>query len=60
MEAIVTATINGADLLGQSRNIGSLQVGKYADIIATDASPLEDITALKEITFVMASGKKIK
>jgi imidazolonepropionase-like amidohydrolase len=60
MEAIVTATINSADLLGQSHNIGSLQVGKYADIIATDVSPLEDITALKEISFVMASGKKIK
>ncbi len=60
MEIIKSATVNAADLLGMSDKIGTIEVGKYADIIATDASPLEDIKELLSVDFVMKSGKLIK
>lgn len=56
MEAIRTATVNAADLLGIASEVGSLKPGMEADIIAVDKSPLEDITELKRISFVMKSG----
>ncbi len=60
MEVIKTATINAADLLGMSASIGTIEVGKYADIIAVDGSPLEDITELLDVDFVMKGGKVYK
>ncbi|OAN61172.1 Xaa-Pro dipeptidase [Balneola sp. EhC07] len=55
-QAIKTATLNAAELLGMRDQIGSIEEGKSADIIAVDKSPLEDISELKNITFVMKSG----
>lgn len=54
--AIASATIGAADLLGMSSLIGTLETGKYADIIATDNDPIKNISELKNISFVMKEG----
>jgi imidazolonepropionase-like amidohydrolase len=57
MEAIKAATTSAADLLGMSDKIGSISKGKFADIIAVDGDPLQDIKTMKNIAFVMKEGK---
>ena len=57
MEAIIAATANGAASLQMEDQIGTLEVGKLADIIAVDGDPLEDITAMSRVSFVMVAGK---
>lgn len=59
-EILKTATVNSADLLGMSDSLGTLEVGKFADIIATGTSPLKDIKALLDVDFVMKSGQVVK
>lgn len=56
MDAIVTATVNGAKLLRREDELGTLEAGKFADLIATATSPLENIRALVDVTFVMKGG----
>ncbi len=60
MAAIKAATVNAADLLGLSRDIGTLEPGKTADIIAVTGDPLSDISVLKKMDFVMAKGNVVK
>lgn len=60
MNVIKTATINAADLIDMSDSIGTIESGKYADIIAVDASPLKDIKELLDVDFVMKGGKVYK
>ena len=60
MQAIVSATKNAADLLDESDNLGSLATNKYADIIAVKGNPLEDITLLENVNFVMKGGEVYK
>lgn len=60
MAAIKTATSVAADLLGQSRAIGSLQVGRYADIAAVKGDPLNDIALMGKIDFVMKGGAVVR
>jgi len=60
MQAIQAATSNAADLLGHSKEIGSIQVGKYADLIAVSGDPLKDISLLERVEFVMKDGKVVK
>ncbi len=56
-DILKSATVNAADLIDMSDSLGTLEAGKYADIIAMDTSPLSDISALTNVTFVMKSGK---
>lgn len=59
-EAIKAATVNAADLLGLSREIGTIEAGKSADIIAVSGDPLQDVRVLKSVGFVMARGEVVK
>src|SRR6266496_3450420 len=60
LQAIQTATINDADLLGWSDKIGTIESGKWADLIALDGDPLLDITTLQHVRFVMKGGEVVK
>ncbi|MDJ1503145.1 metal-dependent hydrolase family protein [Xanthocytophaga agilis] len=60
IQAIQAATINAADLLGWKERIGSITKGKWADIIAIEGNPLDDITLLEKVKFVMKDGKVYK
>ena len=56
MDAIKAATTSAADLIGDSADIGSVQPGRYADIIAVSGDPLADVTQLEHVQFVMKGG----
>lgn len=60
VEAIKAATVNAADLLGLASEIGTIEPGKSADIIAVAGDPLVDVTTLKSVDFVMARGEVVK
>jgi imidazolonepropionase-like amidohydrolase len=60
MDVIVAATVNAADLIGMSESLGTIEAGKFADIIAVDASPLSDISELLDVDFVMKGGRVYK
>lgn len=57
MQALEAATVNAADLLGLADEIGSLEPGKRADIVAVDGDPLQDVTVLTDMDFVMRDGR---
>jgi imidazolonepropionase-like amidohydrolase len=60
MAAIKAATVNAADLLGRSDQIGTIEVGKEADIIAVEGDPLSNIRLLENVGFVMKWGRVVK
>ncbi|WP_454884780.1 amidohydrolase family protein [Sphingomonas oryzagri] len=60
MDAILAATRNAADLIGDSRDIGSVQPGRFADIVAVTGDPLGDVTELTRVQFVMKGGTVYK
>jgi imidazolonepropionase-like amidohydrolase len=55
--AIRSATVAAADLLGRSETIGTIEPGKDADMVAVDGDPLEDISLLERVGFVMKHGR---
>jgi len=59
-QAIRTATSNAADLIGRAKDVGTLEAGKYADIIAVTADPLQNVTALENVGFVMKGGTVVR
>jgi imidazolonepropionase-like amidohydrolase len=59
-EAIKSATVHAAELLGQSGRLGTIEPGKDADIIAVRGSPLQDVTELQRVQFVMRRGTVLK
>jgi imidazolonepropionase-like amidohydrolase len=60
LQSIQAATINAADLLGWSDKIGAVEPGKWADIIAVDGDPIQDVTTLERVKFVMKGGEVVK
>lgn len=60
MHAIQAATVNAADLLGESESLGSIEAGKHADIIAVKGNPLNDVSLLENIQFIMKGGVVVK
>ena len=60
MDAILAATRNAADLIGDPADIGSIQPGRYADLIAVTGDPLHDVTVLEHVGFVMKGGTVYK
>ncbi len=60
MQAIQAATSSAADLLGRGNELGSIKPGKYADVIAVSGDPLENVSVLENVQFVMKDGKVYK
>jgi imidazolonepropionase-like amidohydrolase len=60
LAAIQTATINASDLLGPKYLVGSLEPGKWADVVAVDGDPTKDVTILEHVKFVMKGGTVYK
>lgn len=60
MQAIRSATVNAADLLGMGDRIGTIEPGKLADLIAVDGDPLRDVRVLEDVKFVMKAGVVFK
>ena len=60
MQAIQAATVNAADLLGWSDRVGSIEAGRFADIIAVRGDPVSDVTELERVRFVMKGGMVVK
>jgi imidazolonepropionase-like amidohydrolase len=59
-QGIQAATVNAAELLGRSADVGELSPGHYADLIAVTANPLEHVEALQDVAFVMKGGIVVK
>ena len=60
MDAILAATRNAADLIGDTASIGSVRPGRFADLVAVAGDPLRDVTVLEHVAFVMKGGKIYK
>jgi len=60
LDAIQSATINAADLLGWGDKIGALEIGHYADLIAVSGDPTSDMRALESVKFVMKGGTVVR
>ncbi len=58
--AIQAATINSAELLGWSKDLGAVEAGRFADIAAVKGDPLADITVMEHVVFVMKGGQVVK
>ncbi|HEX4427521.1 MAG TPA: amidohydrolase family protein, partial [Terriglobales bacterium] len=59
-QALHAVTIRGAELMQMQNDIGTVEAGKYADIIAVQGNPLDDISVMQKITFVMKGGVVFK
>ena len=60
MEALLAATANGAKALGLADTLGTVEVGKTADLVVLSANPLEDIQNVRRISVVFKNGKRVK
>ncbi len=60
MQAILAGTRNAADLLGWSNQVGTIEPGRYADLVGVEGNPLDDIRALEDVAFVMKGGVVVK
>jgi imidazolonepropionase-like amidohydrolase len=60
LEAIRAATVKAAELIGWQENVGAVEAGKYADLIAVEGDPITDIAVLQQVKFVMKGGAVVK
>jgi imidazolonepropionase-like amidohydrolase len=60
LAAIQTATVSASDLLGPKFSVGTLEPGKFADVVAVDGDPTKDVTILEHVKFVMKGGAVYK
>jgi imidazolonepropionase-like amidohydrolase len=60
LEVVRAATLNAAELMGWQDDVGSIEAGKYADLIAVEGNPLTDIAILQHVQFVMKGGTIVK
>ncbi len=60
MQAIQAATVNAAEALGRTGDVGAIEVGRYADVIGVAGDPLADVTRLQSVAFVMKGGEIVK
>ncbi|MYM38167.1 amidohydrolase family protein [Pseudoduganella sp. CY13W] len=60
LQAIRSATVNASELLGWADRVGSIEAGKFADIIAVDGDPLKDVTTLERVQWVMKGGAVVR
>lgn len=60
MEAIQAATVHAAELIGWPDDVGAIEAGRYADIIAVEGNPLDNVRLLENVAFVMKGGKVYK
>ena len=60
LEALRTQTVDAAGLLGWADRVGTLEPGRFADVIAVDGNPLVDIGTLERVRFVMKGGAVVK
>ena len=59
IQAIRSATVVASQLMGWQDRVGALEAGRYADVIAVAGDPIEDITELERVTFVMKGGEVV-
>ena len=60
LEAIQSATVNAADLIGWTADVGAIEAGKFADLIAVEGDPTKDVSLLEHVRFVMKGGEVVK
>ena len=60
MQAIQSATIRAAELLGKDKELGSIAPGRFADLVAVDGDPLADIHILENVAHVMKGGNTVR
>ncbi|MEI9964992.1 MAG: amidohydrolase family protein [Caulobacteraceae bacterium] len=60
MQAIQAATVNAAEALDRTHDVGAIQVGRYGDMIAVEGDPMQDISVLEHVDFVMKGGEVVK
>jgi len=60
IEALRAATVNGRRTAGRSSEIGSIEPGKFADVVAVDGDPLADITVMEKVVFVMKGRRSLQ
>jgi len=60
MQAIQAATVHAAELIGWPDTVGAIEAGRFADIIAVEGDPLDDVSLLEDVRFVMKGGKIYK
>jgi imidazolonepropionase-like amidohydrolase len=58
--AIQASTINAADLIGWTDRVGAIEPGKFADLVAVEGDPLQDVSVLEHVDLVMKGGEVVK
>lgn len=59
MEALQAATLNPARYLGKEKDLGTIEAGKFADLVLLDANPLEDISNTQKVRAVIVNGRYV-